>query len=99
MDKRIAAALKKTVGSRGFGRTQRQKPEEAGVSKIKTTTNNKLLYDRVSVYASTNFQRLVGSLTKLYRMQRLFKSEAKYSKLGRIRKKSVEAYFNSSPGN
>jgi hypothetical protein len=32
-------------------------------------------------------------------MQRLFKSEAKYSKLGRIRKKSVGAYFNSAPGN
>jgi hypothetical protein len=33
MDKRNAAALKKTVGSKGFGRTQRQKPEEAGVSR------------------------------------------------------------------
>jgi hypothetical protein len=33
MDKRIAAALKKTVGIKEFNSTQRQKPEEAGVSK------------------------------------------------------------------
>jgi len=33
MDKRTAAALKETVGSKGFDSTQRQKPEEAGVSK------------------------------------------------------------------
>jgi len=33
MDKGIAAALKKTVGSEGCDSTQRQKPEEAGVSK------------------------------------------------------------------
>jgi hypothetical protein len=35
---------------------------------------------------------------KLYQVQRLFTSAAKYSKLGRIRKKSVEAYFKITPG-
>jgi len=33
MDKRNAAVLKKTVGNKGSGSTQRQKPEEAGVSR------------------------------------------------------------------
>jgi hypothetical protein len=33
MGKRIAAALRRTVGSEGVDSTQRQKPEEAAVSK------------------------------------------------------------------
>ena len=69
----------------------------SGSLKIKTKTKYKLLYDGVSVYASTNFQRFVGSLTKLYQVQSLFTSQGKYSKLGRIRKKSVEAYFKLTP--